>query len=112
MGTATRRCLGCSYTGEMKSWLGNYILPQLIMLVLLLLYIIPGIIFIAWAHGKFKCPNCGVLRNTTDIASGVPVQLQDSQSAARVERACPWCAEQILVQAKICKHCRRDVSAA
>lgn len=47
MGTATRRCLGCGYTGEMKSWLGNYFLPQPIMLVLLLFYIIPGIIFIA-----------------------------------------------------------------
>ena len=27
----------------------------------------------------------------------------------RQERSCPWCAETILVAAKICKHCGRDV---
>jgi hypothetical protein len=31
---------------------------------------------------------------------------------AREERECPFCAERILVRAKICKHCGRDVSAA
>ena len=30
----------------------------------------------------------------------------------RVERDCPYCAERILVAARICKHCRSDVSAA
>lgn len=28
----------------------------------------------------------------------------------RVERDCPYCAERILVAAKMCKHCRSDVS--
>jgi uncharacterized membrane protein YdbT with pleckstrin-like domain len=28
----------------------------------------------------------------------------------RQERECPWCAERILVKAKICKHCGRDVA--
>jgi membrane protein YdbS with pleckstrin-like domain len=31
---------------------------------------------------------------------------------AREERECPFCAERILVRAKVCKHCGRDVSAA
>ena len=29
----------------------------------------------------------------------------------REERDCPFCAERILVKAKVCKHCGRDVSA-
>lgn len=28
----------------------------------------------------------------------------------REERDCPWCAERILVKAKICKHCGREVA--
>lgn len=30
--------------------------------------------------------------------------------APREERECPWCAERILVKAKVCKHCGRDVA--
>lgn len=30
----------------------------------------------------------------------------------RVERDCPYCAERILVAAKLCKHCHSDVSSA
>jgi len=31
--------------------------------------------------------------------------------APREERDCPFCAERILVKARVCKHCGRDVSA-
>jgi hypothetical protein len=31
---------------------------------------------------------------------------------ARLERKCPWCAEMILVDARVCKHCGRSVPAA
>jgi hypothetical protein len=34
--------------------------------------------------------------------AGMPV-------GAREERDCPYCAERILVRAKVCKHCGRDV---
>lgn len=30
---------------------------------------------------------------------------------ARLERKCPWCAEAILVDARVCKHCGRSVPA-
>lgn len=30
---------------------------------------------------------------------------------ARQERKCPWCAESILVDARVCKHCGRSVPA-
>jgi uncharacterized membrane protein YdbT with pleckstrin-like domain len=33
----------------------------------------------------------------------------EEPGAARVERECPYCAEQILARARVCKHCGRDV---
>jgi hypothetical protein len=33
-------------------------------------------------------------------------------SAARDHRPCPWCAEDILAEAIVCKHCGRDVPRA
>jgi ribosomal protein S14 len=37
--------------------------------------------------------------------------LTTERTEGREERACPHCAEPILAQAKLCKHCRREVSA-
>lgn len=59
--TFQRRCTRCGYIGKMKTWLNNYSGAQFIALILLLFYLIPGIIFIAWAWGKYKCPSCGAL---------------------------------------------------
>jgi predicted lipid-binding transport protein (Tim44 family) len=33
----------------------------------------------------------------------------DSPATTRDERDCPYCAEQILKKARVCKHCGRDV---
>lgn len=55
-----RTCLVCQYKGEMKTWFG-YNGPQFIALVLLFCYVVPGLIFIAWGWGKYKCPKCGAL---------------------------------------------------
>ena len=54
-----RVCTDCGYSGPMKTWLRNYNAAQLIAVVLLLFWIIPGVIFIAWFWGKYKCPSCG-----------------------------------------------------
>lgn len=56
-----KKCLSCGYVGPMKTWLSNYNAPQFITLILLLFYVIPGLIFIAWGWGKHKCPQCGAL---------------------------------------------------
>jgi hypothetical protein len=46
----------------------------------------------------------------TPVARPTPSPLLDSTPPlARVERVCPWCAERILKQARVCKHCSRDV---
>jgi NMD protein affecting ribosome stability and mRNA decay len=54
-----RKCLSCGHTAVMKTWLRNYNLAQLIAIVGLLLWVLPGLAFIAWAWGKYKCPKCG-----------------------------------------------------
>lgn len=56
-----RKCLKCGYVGFMKTWLGNYNFPQFIALIMFLFYVIPGLIFIAWGWGKYKCPACGTV---------------------------------------------------
>lgn len=37
---------------------------------------------------------------------------QGVASDLRNERSCPFCAEKILVEARVCKHCDRDVDPA
>jgi hypothetical protein len=69
MNLPSRRCLFCGFIGPMKTWLSNYGLPQLITILLLFFYIIPGLIFIAWNWGKYKCPQCGALaKNVTNLS--------------------------------------------
>ena len=66
-GKDVRKCLQCKYIGSMKTWLKNYSLPQLIAIVGLCLYVFPGIIFIAWGWGKYKCPSCGALAKNIKV---------------------------------------------
>lgn len=64
----SRTCLVCKHTGPMKTWLGGYSGPQFIALILLFFYLIPGLIFIAWGWGKYKCPICGTLGKSIPAA--------------------------------------------
>jgi hypothetical protein len=36
-------------------------------------------------------------------------ELKSGQESTRPERECPYCAENILAKAKVCKHCGKDV---
>ena len=62
-----RKCLQCGRVGQMKTWLRNYSLPQLIAIIGLLFYFLPGLIFIAWGWGKYKCPSCGALAKNVQV---------------------------------------------
>lgn len=34
-----------------------------------------------------------------------------SEQAAATRKKCPYCAEEILIDAKVCKHCQRELGA-
>jgi predicted RNA-binding Zn-ribbon protein involved in translation (DUF1610 family) len=60
-----RKCHQCGYIGPMKTWLLHYNFPQFMIILGLLFWILPGIIFWAWGWGKYKCPSCGALAKNT-----------------------------------------------
>jgi hypothetical protein len=49
----------------MKTWLRNYNGPQFLSLILILFWVLPGLLFIAWGWGKYKCQNCGKVGEST-----------------------------------------------
>jgi len=57
--SCVRKCLACGQELEMKTWISNYNAPKLIIFIGLLLGYIPGLIFLAFNWGKYKCPSCG-----------------------------------------------------
>ena len=62
-----RKCLVCNYEGLMKTWLSGYFFPVFITILCFLFYILPGIIFIVWGWGKYKCPKCGTLNKNIPV---------------------------------------------
>src|SRR5439155_24519678 len=114
------RMLGLPPTHLCKNC-GNKVRPNVsskingcFLIVLLCVFIIPGLLYLVWAGTQrvYTCPKCGaqntmVPLNAPEAQRILAAPTSDSKSAApaRVERPCPWCAELILVAAKVCKHC-------
>jgi rubrerythrin len=75
---------------------------------LYLAWIVPGLVYSVWRRARDPdlCPTCGYF----------PMVRKEAMSALvaqkRESRPCPWCAEEILAQAIVCKHCGRDVPRA
>ncbi len=60
-GCSVRKCLACGHEGEMKTWISNYVAPKIIVITGFLLGYIPGLIFLVFYWGKYKCPSCGAV---------------------------------------------------
>lgn len=89
---------------------------KLILIILLCLYIIPGVIYWLWANSQkyVTCPRCKARDSVIPLGSPearrfVAEQAEPDDPPEREERACPWCAEQVLKAARVCKHCGRDI---
>lgn len=98
-----RECLSCGFKGRMKTWLGNYGAPQFIVLLGILFFIIPGLIFIALFSGKYKCPSCGAIGKNKPLGEPASVIINIEV------RKCPFCAESIKLEAVVCRYCQRDI---
>ncbi len=108
---------------------GNQVRPNVssklngcFFIVLLCFFIIPGILYLVWAGTQrvYTCPKCKAQNSMVPltapeaqrILSSSTLHPEEKTTERRVERDCPWCAEPILVVAKVCKHCGREVSSA
>lgn len=110
----THICSQCGFAGKPKMESQQ---NGCIVLILLCFFVIPGIIYIiATSKARPVCPKCG--GKNTMIPLDTPqaqVLIHRVNAAAlptqprRRERPCPFYAEPILAEARVCKHCGRDV---
>jgi hypothetical protein len=70
--TSNRTCLSCGYEGKMKTWIANYTAPKLILIAGFLLGYIPGLIFLVFYWGKYKCQSCGAIGKNKQISDESP----------------------------------------
>lgn len=78
-----------------------------IELILYIFYIIPGIIYSIWRRSgePSVCPTC-----KADALIPASMAKIEEDISNREERICPYCAEIVLIDAQICKHCKSNIS--
>jgi hypothetical protein len=70
------------------------------LLMIFFLFVLPGVLAIGKGQRMIE-------REEREWIASLPPS--PPTPAPRLERPCPWCAEPILVDAVVCKHCGRDV---
>jgi len=87
-----------------------WLLPIVVTLWAVYAFMAPGILERMYVErGWRKIGNAG---SSIGGLTAIERPIQQTPPSIRTERPCPWCAEQILVAAIVCKHCGRDVPAA
>ena len=94
-------CNRCGHIGK-PVLRGN----SFITLVLLLCWIVPGIIYMAWRRGGKVCQKC----KSTDVVYTASPKFQKEFNQSTAETSCPFCKETIIKGAIKCKHCGSELS--
>lgn len=83
-----------------------------IEIVLWLCFLLPGLIYSIWrlSSRHDACAACG---SATLVPIGTPTaQMQAKQADINNSKKCPDCAEMVLPEARICKHCKHEFFTA
>lgn len=77
-----------------------------IELILYLFYLIPGVIYSIWCRSgePSVCPIC----QADGLILASMAKIEDDL-LNREERSCSYCAEIVLIDAQICKHCKSNI---
>ena len=91
-------------------------------ILLWLLMVLPGVLYTLWRiTSKYAgCPQCqapGMIPLTSPVAQAAlkqrPFQPTGGDGSSRDRRRkCPYCAELVLAEATVCKHCRSELPPA